>query len=846
MLKVMINWQHASRLNKVIGALFLTLLLVGLGTLVYLAGGTKYVYVQTMYLPILLAAILFKTRGGFWAAVAAGLVVGPLMPIQVATGEMQLTFNWLFRLGVFVFVGTTSGYVLGVLQQAYFNLQVEIEDRKKAEAKANLLADMALAISNASNFNAAMIATIKNICLEIGWPYGESWVFNPAKDSLVFSTAWHREGQNLERFVEKSKALTFTNGSGLPGLAWQHGQPYWFKDITSEPFFIRRKPALEIGLKTAVGIPVLAREEVIAVIIFFMFDSREEDEHFIKICSSLTSQLGDLFKRRQIEDALLQQECIVRSQRDELAVLYKFSASMRSAKSLNELLPITIQETCRLLEADDGLIALLSPDSRSFTINCGKGYFAGLISKSFSLEEGLSGEVLRIEKPVVSSAYHAEPYALKFDNMDKIGPSVMVPLRSEESLIGVLGITRHLATNNRSFNDSEIKTLAAIGEMSGNAIRRQQLFENARRRLEQVKTLRRIDMAITGSLDLRVTLNTILVEVTKQLQTNAAAILLLETHTGHMLYNAWLGFNTEKHKQLIMRPGEGYAGCTAMQRNLLSIPDLKADTSDHQQKSLLIEEGFTAYHAVPLMAKGHIQGVLEILHRDPLAVNQEWFDFLEVLAGQTAIAIDSAKLFDGLERSNVNLIQAYNATIEGWANALDLKDEETKDHSRRVTEMTVAIARQMNIKDEELAHVRRGALLHDIGKMGIPDSILLKPGPLTEDEWVIMRKHPVYAFEMLAPIDYLRPALDIPYCHHEKWDGSGYPRGLKGKTIPPAARIFAVIDVYDALTSDRPYRKAWSKEDALALIKKDSGSHFDPNVVKVFLEAIEDKLSGWQ
>ncbi len=185
-----------------------------------------------------------------------------------------------------------------------------------------------------------------------------------------------------------------------------------------------------------------------------------------------------------------------------------------------------------------------------------------------------------------------------------------------------------------------------------------------------------------------------------------------------------------------------------------------------------------------------------------------------------------------------DLLQAYDATIEGWAYALDLKDEETEDHSQRVTKYTLQIARKMGIKDKELVHVKRGALLHDIGKMGIPDSILLKPGPLTDEEWKVMRKHPVYAYEMLSRIDYLRPAIDIPYCHHEKWDGSGYPRGLKGEKIPLPARIFTVVDVYDALTSDRPYRKAWSREEALEHIRKESGKHFDPEVVEVFLQEI--------
>ena len=128
--------------------------------------------------------------------------------------------------------------------------------------------------------------------------------------------------------------------------------------------------------------------------------------------------------------------------------------------------------------------------------------------------------------------------------------------------------------------------------------------------------------------------------------------------------------------------------------------------------------------------------------------------------------------------------------------------------------------------------------MHDIGKMGVPDNILLKPGPLTEEEWEIMRKHPQFAYELLTPIDYLHQALDIPYSHHEKWDGTGYPRGLKGEEIPLAARIFAVVDVWDALTSERPYRPAWSREKAIEYIKTQSGVHFDPQVVEVFLESI--------
>ena len=249
-------------------------------------------------------------------------------------------------------------------------------------------------------------------------------------------------------------------------------------------------------------------------------------------------------------------------------------------------------------------------------------------------------------------------------------------------------------------------------------------------------------------------------------------------------------------------------------------------------------EGFKAYQGVPLIAKGGVKGVLEVYQRADFTPNSEWIEFLETLAGQAAIAIDNAQLFENLERSNLELAVAYDTTIESWARALDVRNRETEGHARRVAEMTMHLAKALNLGEAEIVHIRRGALLHDIGKMSIPDSILLKPDKLTDEEWAIMRQHPQLAHDLLAPIAYLHSALDIPHCHHEKWDGTGYPRGLQGERIPLAARIFAVVDVYDALTSDRLYRKAWTRAQAREYINEQSGKHFDPQVVESFLREI--------
>jgi len=262
---------------------------------------------------------------------------------------------------------------------------------------------------------------------------------------------------------------------------------------------------------------------------------------------------------------------------------------------------------------------------------------------------------------------------------------------------------------------------------------------------------------------------------------------------------------------------------------------------DRQFASLWAGEGFATYYGVPLIAKGEIKGVLEVFRRDPFQPDAAWFNFLEAFATQAAIAIDNAQLFTGLQRSNIELAIAYDATIEGWSHALDLRDKETEGHTQRVTELTLRLARAMGMSDEELVQVRRGALLHDIGKMGIPDHILLKPDKLTDQEWEIMRQHPRYAYEMLSPIAYLRPALDIPYFHHEKWDGTGYPGSLRGEQIPLPARIFAVVDVWDALGSDRPYRAGWPTEKVLDHIREQSGKHFDPRVAEMLLKILEDQ-----
>jgi HD-GYP domain-containing protein (c-di-GMP phosphodiesterase class II) len=450
--------------------------------------------------------------------------------------------------------------------------------------------------------------------------------------------------------------------------------------------------------------------------------------------------------------------------------------------------------------------------------------------------QGLSGQVISEGKTLLVADFHNENniQAVHFGKPEHVRSILAIPLMRGGKPFGMISTQSYEAN---MYNKSHRVVLETIAAQFASSIENARLFESTIQQLKRLTVLREMDSVIASSFNLGVIFNLLLSHIIEQLKIDAANILLFNSNTYQLEYLTGRGFHSNKITNTKFRLGEGLAGKAAMQRKFIAISDLS--THEDDISSILKEEKFKSYYAYPLITKGELKGVLEVFSRSALHVSQEWINFFEILAGQAAIAIDNVSLFENLERSNFELTLAYDKTIEGWSKALDLRDRETEGHTRRVTDLTLKLAQHFGLTRTEIINLRRGSLLHDIGKIGIPDHILLKPGKLTEDEWVVMRQHPQYAYDMLASVEYLRPALEIPYCHHEKWDGTGYPRGLKGEEIPISARIFSVADVWDALTSHRPYRLAWSKEQALDYIKSQSGTHFDPKIVEAFLKVIE-------
>lgn len=499
--------------------------------------------------------------------------------------------------------------------------------------------------------------------------------------------------------------------------------------------------------------------------------------------------------------------------------------------------------------AEKGSILLLGADNR-LHIRAVHGYYdPAALGSSFPLTSGYAAKAFRERRPLLIADVPADEtvrYEGDIAELSAVQSAIVAPLIVYDRVIGTISLDN--VTRKQAFTQKELDLLERFAGRAALLIENLQLIRQTRQRLRRLETLRDIDLAISSTFDMELVLMTIVRHVITQLGIHAAGVWLYHPEFHELHFFCGEGFRSKTFTHRPIRLGRDLLGEALLKQEAILLHQITGTIQQDVLHRLFPNDDFQACYALPLVAKTENIGVLAIFHRQPNPFAQgemsehEWVAFLETLAGQASIAIDNIKLFESTQRMMMDLLAAYDATIEGWSKALEMRDYETYGHTQRVLNLTLRLAKAMEVPGKEWPHIRRGVLLHDIGKIAVPDEILLKPGPLTPQEWEIMRRHPTAAYEMLKEIDYLKPALDIPYCHHEKWDGSGYPRGLKGEQIPLAARIFAIVDVWDALTNDRPYRKALSPQEALEYIRSQSGKHFDPKVVEAFVKVIEEDM----
>lgn len=546
----------------------------------------------------------------------------------------------------------------------------------------------------------------------------------------------------------------------------------------------------------------------------------------------------ELIQKNEENQALLVTE---RKARELAERLERLNHALSENLDLRKLLDLICRESVDVFKTHAAFLWLLEGDDLVGFSAFGSGadQFIGMKVRIYD-PNLLGARIARERRPIlVNHAFTSTEVDQGMVERFHIESIMGIPLIKGTSVLGSLMILD--CENPERFDLQDLEMAWVLGNDAALAIDNARLYEQAQLHLKHEKALREIDLAITSNQELSATLRVVLHQTAVRLHVDACAVLVLDQATQTLQCTSDQGFQTEFIKKTHLRLGEGRVGIAVQDQRIFGQAAIHSASEISDREELIQAENFAAYFIAPLVAKDKLLGALEIYHHSPLIMKAEWLKFLETLAGQTAIAIDNATLLADLQRSNLDLMLAYDTTLEGWSTALDLRDKETEGHTQRVTEMTLKLAERMGIGSGELIHIRRGALLHDVGKLGVPDRILLKPDKLTPEEWEIMQMHPTYAYQMLKPIAYLGQAVDIPYCHHEKWDGTGYPRGLKCEEIPLEARIFCIVDVYDALRSNRPYRAAWPKDKIINYIRGLSGTHFDPRVVEAFLEMVTEE-----
>ncbi len=644
-------------------------------------------------------------------------------------------------------------------------------------------------------------------------------VYVPEAGSLLF-----RAIAALGPYAEEIKNDPVKLGEGILGSIALQRMGEVVNNVDCDPRAVHIAGTEQLPVEHLMGVPVLVRGQLTGLIgIWRVGVGQEFTRGELDFLNSLAGQVGVA-----MENARLFQG--TRRRLIEIEGLHVVSTELRTARTLEEALPIILQQLMSLLNAGGSSLEMVDPVRGDVATRLGMGAWVGTTGLRTQPGAGVTGQVIATLKPYVSTDVVADGKTIRPELFAGLKAAACVPIIAQHQPIGALWIGRETP-----LLEEEVNLLSAVGEMVGNAIHRMMLNEETQRRADEFEALYRSATGLASQSDLRALLNTVVTQARDLLHSSGSDMALYDeehdelqtvVETGGALF---LGTRLKAH--------EGMAGRVFQEQRPLIVDDYRAWEGRSAQYGGL---PLAAVLEVPITFAGEKIGVLSAYETADSSRKYTEADgrLLSLFAAQAAGVIRTVRLLADLRNATTDLSLAYDTTLEGWAKALELRDKETLGHSRRVSELTLRLARQIGMPESDLTHVRRGVLLHDIGKMGIPDVLLKKTGPLNAEEWVEMRKHPKYAHDLLEPIAYLRPALDIPYCHHEQWDGSGYPRGLKGRQIPLAARIFTIVDVYDALSHDRPYRGAWPMDKVIEYIREQSGKLFDPEITDAFLDLI--------
>ena len=630
--------------------------------------------------------------------------------------------------------------------------------------------------------------------------------------------------------AEEIKQDPLIIGEGILGNIAAHKTGEIVNHTTSNSRAITIKGTIDIPNEHIMGAPVMSGDKFSGLIAVWRSGAANEfiaaDLNFL---TSLAQQAAIA-----IENARLFEETQKRLR--EIEGIANASAALSQILELEPLLETILQSAIHAIPVAERGSVLLANDEGKLQIRATWGYTDPRTRTfAFSPDAGYSTISFRERRAIVVPDVLAEPrirYAGDIPEMLTGGSAIAAPLVVKGRAIGVIALDT--SARRDAFDEDDARFLEALAAPAALAIENARMFEYTRRRLNELEILQTIASAMRIAQSEAEVFPIILDQLINLLNLESALVDLIDPTSGEivttMAKGVWepmTGKRTPVHaggSGQVIATGKPYVSTDVIADGVVAFPELVG--------------GLNAAVCVPVMAHHQPIGTLWVGRGSQKGIANEEVDLLIALGEMIGNTFQRMKLHKQTVQQAEEILSAYDLTLAGWAKALELRDKETEGHSRRITNLTLQLARLCGITSDQMHHVYRGVLLHDIGKMGVSDQVLKKAGPLNVEEWAEMRKHPQYAYDLLYPIAYLRPALDIPYSHHEKWDGSGYPLGLKGEQIPLPARIFAVVDVYDALSTDRPYRAAWPNQKVLDYLRDQAGKSLDPQIVELFLKLL--------
>lgn len=614
-------------------------------------------------------------------------------------------------------------------------------------------------------------------------------------------------------------------GEGMAGRVAQARQPMILDNYSKWDF---RSPKYEgLEMTASIQAPMLYGEKLIGVL--DVTELKTTDHQFTEAEMHLLMLFANQAAIAVENARLFEAE---ERRRQEAAAIAEVGKDISASLQLDIVLERIASHAKDLLGVETSAVYLVEPGTQALRAIAALGPDAEAIKRTpLNFGEGILGSIaIRKTGEIVNDSI-TDARGIKVSGTEDIPYDHLMgaPVLSKDQLTGLIAVWR--VGKGQEFNLTDLDFLTSLAQQAAIAIENARLFEATRRRLAELEIMQTIASALRVVQTPQEVFPIILTQLTNLLDMDCALVDLIDPSGKEIVsvsaQGVWApvaGLRTSAEVGIsshVISTGQPYITSDVVADGWIARPDLVF--------------GVRAVACIPIVALQHPIGTLWVGRQGETSITREEVNLLTALGEMVGNTIQRMNLYEQTVIQSLEISSAYDLTLAGWAKALELRDKETEGHSRRVTELTLQLARQFGVPEQELPHIHHGVLLHDIGKMGVPDQILKKTGPLDQDEWEEMRKHPQYAYDLLYPITYLRPALDIPYCHHEHWDGSGYPRGLREEQIPLAARIFAVVDAYDALSHDRPYRAAWPEEKVLDYLREQSGKHFDPHIVEAFL-----------